>query len=213
MTVATPHTAGHVVLRNVLWKTYEAILEDPGSRHVRLTYDRGALEIMSPSRKHERARHILRRLLETLAFEWQVVIQGAGATTCKDELKEKGLEPDESYYVQHEPAMRVKQDFDPTTDPWPDLAIEIEISRSVLDRLAIYASLGIPEIWRCDGTRVGAWLLQPDGTYQESETSRAFPFLRMRDLERFLRRAQETDEHTCLREFIAWVREQRAGRP
>ena len=81
-------------------------------------------------------------------------------------------------------AGRVHIDFD--IHPPPDLAIEVEISRSSMDRLRLYASLGVPELWRWDGTRLQVSLLGKDGKYRDSDSSKAFPFLPIADLVRFL---------------------------
>ena len=35
-----------------------------------------------------------------------------------------------------------------TVDPPPDLVIEVDITRSSLDKLSIYAALRVPEVWR-----------------------------------------------------------------
>src|SRR5262249_28301372 len=35
--------------------------------------------------------------------------------------------------------------------PPPDLAIEVEVTHSSMDRMEIYATLGIPGLWRLDG--------------------------------------------------------------
>ena len=40
----------------------------------------------------------------------------------------------------------------PAKDPPPDLAIEIEVSRTVLGRCRSTAAFKIPEVWRYDGT-------------------------------------------------------------
>ena len=44
-----------VVLRNVSWETYQRLVDDDPDRRVpRMAYDRGVLEIVSPSPRHER---------------------------------------------------------------------------------------------------------------------------------------------------------------
>lgn len=209
MAVVTEDVTGRILLSNIRWTTYESMLVDLGDRPVRLTYDRGALEIMSPSKKHEWLGRVIGRFIEIMTLELGIPIQSVKSTTWRDELKERGLEADESYYVQNEPRVRGKADFDPATDPYPDLAVEVEISRSALDRMALYAALGIREVWRCDGETVTAHVLAEDGAFRPSEMSAAFGFLRVRDLEPFLRRARSTDETTLVREFLAWVRERR----
>ncbi len=137
-----------VVLHGVRWSTYEALLDDLDGCHIRLTYDRGRLEIMTKSAPHEWSKTLLARAFEEITLELDIPIRSGGEQTFRQELLEKGLEPDECYWIQHEPEVRGKRDISLETDPPPDLAMEIEISMSVLDRLGIYAALRVPEIWR-----------------------------------------------------------------
>jgi hypothetical protein len=52
------------VLRDIRWETLEQILADRGdSNNPRLFYDRGTLEITSPSETHERFKEILAHLV------------------------------------------------------------------------------------------------------------------------------------------------------
>jgi Uma2 family endonuclease len=132
-----------VVLSNVSWETFEGLSADNGVRGGRMAYEEGSLEIMSPSREHEMLKSVLGRLVDAYAQEMGIDIAATGSTTLKLELKKRGLEPDESYYIQNEAAMRGRVDLDLERDPPPDLAIEVEITRSALDKLGIYAALGV----------------------------------------------------------------------
>ena len=77
-------------------------------------------------------------------------------------------------------------EIDLLVDHPPDLAIEIDITSSSLDRLEIYAKLRIPEIWRSDGQSLEILVLQPDGAYRASPTSLCLPQLPVAELVRFL---------------------------
>src|SRR2546421_12578758 len=57
------------------------------------------------------------------------------------------------------------------TDPPPDLAIEVDVSHSSLDRLGIYAALGVPEVWRLDDDRLSFYVLGGQQTYAPSAVS------------------------------------------
>ena len=61
-----------------------------------------------------------------------------GATTLKREDLDKGLEADESFYLASLSLITDVEHLDMNVDPPPDLAIEIEITRSALNRLGIY---------------------------------------------------------------------------
>ena len=196
-----------VVLHNISWQSYENLLTDLRDRSIRLTYDDGSLEIMSPSHTHEIYSRLLGQFLEQLTLELNIPIHSGGSTTFKREARKKGLEPDECYWIQHEPAMRGKTEFDPDSDPPPDLAIEIDITHSSLDRMAIYAALGVPEVWRFDGESLLIYRRQASGKYRQYRQSPMFPFLPAAELVRFLREAETKDETSLLRSFQAWVRE------
>jgi Uma2 family endonuclease len=121
------------------------------------------------------------------------------------------LEPDECYYIANEPRVRGKDDLDLAVDPPPDLAIEIDISSSSIDQLAIYASLGVPEVWLCRGTAIHVYALQAEGSYERRDRSLAFPFLPPEGLQRFLDRRDALDENSLLREFVDWARMMERG--
>src|SRR4051794_39280547 len=156
-----------VLLHNVSWQTYETLLEEVNSRGVRLTYDNGSLEIMTVSHGHENYGRLLGRFVEALTEELNIPVHSGGSTTFKREAKKRGLEPDECYWIENELAMRGKKEFDIDSDPPPDLAIEVEISRSALNRMAIYATLGVLEVWRFDTEELTIWHLRGDGRYTQ----------------------------------------------
>lgn len=201
------------LLNGISWATYEALVADLEHGGTRLTYDQGRLELMSPSRPHEWFGRLIGRMIETVTEELEIPISSTKSWTLKLELKRRGLEADESYYVANEPKVRGRDDSTLQRDPPPDLAVEVEISRPWIDKAPIYADLGVPEVWHYDGERLRVELLQEDGTYAQSPNSAAFPFLPVGKLEEFLERRAETDETTWIRRFRAWVREVISQRP
>jgi Uma2 family endonuclease len=203
---AVPSPERRFVLHNVSWQTYESLLKDQEHGGVRMTYDRGSLEFMSPSRDHERFKTQIGRIIEIFTTELDIPMQSGGSTTWRKEDLERGLEPDECYYVQHEPQVCDKKVLDLAIDPPPDIAVEIEISYNILDKLAVYASLGIPEIWCYDGQRLRIRLLQPDGTFADSPRSSNLPLLEPSEVEKSLMMAREMRETTWARTFQHWVR-------
>ncbi len=165
---------------------------------------------MTVSLEHENGKHVLGLLVAALAGELGIDMMGGGSTTCRQEELKRGFEPDECYWIAHEKAMRGRARFDPTSDPPPDLAIEVEISHSTMDRISLYASLGVPELWRWNGKRLTIGLLDPDGQYHESQASLAFPFLPVAEFVRFLT-MRGPSETQIINQFRQWVREP-AGR-
>lgn len=206
-----------VLFTDISWDEYEALLEwrDEHRRGVRLTYDRGELEIMVVGGTHERLKKILAMLIEVWLDETGGACVPGGNTTHARADVEQGLEPDECYYIQNWAAVAGVRDIDLAKDPPPDLAVEIEVSRTVLSRLPTFAAFKIPEVWRYDGVRLTVLLLQPDGTYTESPTSSALPALPIGELVRFLALAANvsTDYISVCRQFRAWVRSLPAAPP
>ncbi len=206
MTTATVPTEQRFVLHDVGWAFYDELLSRLGDRPVFVTYDRGSLELMSPSDKHERCAALAGRLVEELTLELGIPILSCRSTTFRREDLDRGLEPDECYYIRSEARVRGVSPIDLSRDPPPDLAIEIEISRRLLDREGIYAALGVPELWCYDGARLRVLLLGPDGRYRASDRSAALAMVSAPDLERFLALRDQVDETRLLRQFRDWVR-------
>jgi Uma2 family endonuclease len=206
-------TTERVLLRGVRWATYEALLAEVENRGIKLTYDRGDLEIMTPSRAHERYNSLIRRLIEAMTEELDIPIASGGSTTFRSALLEKGLEPDSCYWVENEARVRRLEELDLSKDPPPDLAVEVEVSRSALDRLGIYAALGVLEVWRWTrASRLVCHVRDQGGLYREVSTSGRFPFLAPADLVPFLLDATNKDETTWIRGFRKWVRDELRGK-
>jgi Uma2 family endonuclease len=161
---------------------------------------------MSPSEEHERFKKLIGRMIEVMTEELRIPIRSAGSTTWKDELKKHGLEPDECYYVANEPKVRGRDGIDLSDDPPPDLALEVELSGPWIEKMPIYADLGVPEVWCYDGESLRIMLLHANGRYAQAPRSAAFPFLPLVEIERFLARRNETDETSWIRGFREWVR-------
>src|SRR5262249_47617683 len=151
-------------------------------RRFRITYDRGKLEIMTLSAGHERPKHLLGRLVEALTDELEINIAGYGSLTIKRRREERGLESDECYWIQNESKVRNLKKLDLRRDPPPDLVLEIDVTRSSLDRLGIYQALRVPEVWRWAGKKIEVRVPDESGQYQLRDYSLAFPFLRPAEL-------------------------------
>jgi Uma2 family endonuclease len=198
-------------LSSVSWRDYLRWLRAAEGRHLRISYDRGELEIMTLSNVHEWFASFFGQIVEVLTEELDMTRLSAGSTTLKRKLFRRGLEADRSYYLKNEPHVRAKDKIDLRVDPAPDLAIEIDITSSSLNRLSIYAKLKVAEVWRFDGTTVRAYHLGPNGKYTEADHSLSFPGLKLADLLPFLEKRKELGETDLLRSFREWVRRQIAA--
>jgi Uma2 family endonuclease len=190
----------------VPYEGYVAFTDALGERPVRVNYDNGAMEIMTISAEHDGAKSRLGALIEDLALELGIEIAPFGSTTFRSKRLQRGLEPDECYYVANEPKVRGKKRLDLRRDPPPDLVAEIDISYHDLDREGIYAAMGVPELWRFDGKRLTFWRLL-HGRWSPIESSVAFSRLGPTDLERFLRMAPRKGHSAMRRAFRAWIRD------
>src|SRR6185437_9643079 len=91
---AGPSTSG-VVFHDATWDDYEAMLHIVGNRPIRVTYDRGTMEVFMPSFEHGRETYLLGRMVDALTEEWDIPVEGGGTTTHKRPDLEKGAEPDQ----------------------------------------------------------------------------------------------------------------------
>jgi Uma2 family endonuclease len=212
--MAAPSTSTRpqrLVLYGVSWQEYTRMLrafaERPGYR---LTYDRGTLEIMSPLFEHELHADLLGRFVVVLTEELGVPIQAGRSTTFRRRRMRRGLEPDHSWWIAHEPLVRGKQRIDLRVDPPPDLALEVDITRRSLNRMAIYARLGVPEVWRLDARGLTFQTLQPNGRYAQQTHSPTFPLFTPADLMTHVALRTQYDENEVVRRFRAFVRQRLA---
>jgi Uma2 family endonuclease len=198
-----------LVLHFIDWPSYELLLTAIEHHHLRTAYDRGSLELMTLSPEHERYRAILSLFVQVLAEEFRVRQIPLGMTTCRREDLERGLEADDCFYIKNWEKVRGKKRLDLTVDPPPDLAIEVDITRSSLKRMEIYAKLQVVEVWRFDGKTLRAHVLDAKGKYKVSPTSPTFSTVPLETLAQFLKEGMEEDQSTVGRKFRAWVRKQR----
>jgi Uma2 family endonuclease len=204
-TVAPRHFESRNVLYEIPWKTYLELREKPENYHLRMTYDQGTLEIMSPSARHERYARYIDLLIGVWTEEMGIRFCGLRQMTCKREDMAKGLEPDDCYYVQSEAEIRNKTEIDFAIDPPPDLAIEVEVSHSSVKKAPIYAALGVRELWRYDGEFLRVFELV-EGQYQARAESICFPQFPLAKAEAALQQIGQVDDDTFKREFRRWVR-------
>ena len=196
-----------LVLENVSWDAFEQLLLELGdTRAARVAYDRGALEIMAPLPKHEYFKEAIGDLVKDLADELDLDYETLGSTTWKRRDVLGGIEPDNCFYFQNEPAIRGKLDLDLMRDPPPDLALEIDITHKSLNRMPIYARLGVPEVWRYDDGTLKIYQLQGQ-EYVETQTSLVFPLIPVQQIIPFIEQHLSVGKKAMRRAFRQWVRQ------
>lgn len=171
-----PTADQRVVVYGVSWAHYEAYLAMRGEKSVpRIAYLRGTLELMSPSRDHERITSWIGRLIEVYAEERNVQLAPYRSWTLKHP-EQAGAEPDECYIFGS----------DETKDR-PDLVIEVVWTSGGLDKLEIYRALGIAEVWFWLDEHIEVHALH-EGGFERVEQSRWLPELDLALLCSFLDR-------------------------
>jgi Uma2 family endonuclease len=195
-----------ISLSGISWTTYETLLEELSDRRLRLTYNRGNLEIMAPSAEHELNKRVLGRFIETIAEEFEISIYPLGSTTFK-QPKLSGAEPDECFYIRNIAAVIGKKRLNMAEDPAPDLIVEIDITSSSPNRLQVYADLGVAEVWIYNGEYLVIQQLQ-NGAYITTQTSQFFASLSIPDIAMWLQRSTTMDYLALVKAFRGWVRSQ-----
>ena len=99
---------------------------------------------MSASSEHEKFNRRIAQLVLAVAEELCIEAEDLGSATFRREDLELGFEPDSCLYIQNEEEVHGKDRIDPAVDPPPDLVIEIDITDPSLNKLPIYAQMGVP---------------------------------------------------------------------
>lgn len=207
VTTATP-AEYRTLLPNISWHTFKTMLAEMGSeRKNRLAYENGIVEIMSPLLPHENSNRIIEGLIVALCEELGLEIKRAGSLTLTRDDLERGAEPDSCYYIQNESLVRDKENIDMSIDPPPDLVLEVEYSRSKIDKPSLYAAMGVPEFWRYNGTVLRIYILS-GVRYKELQTSPTFAPVTVREIPQFIQETRNKGEIATTRDFRAWIRQQ-----
>jgi Uma2 family endonuclease len=206
MQVTEVSDGGRVVLRGVSWSEYLRTARSLRERRFRMTYDRGRLEIVSPSPLHERLKSALDQMVTILVEEIDLPSDDLGSTTFRRSDLKKGVEPDACYDLDNAHRIRGKQRINLRSDPPPDLAIEADITASSSRRLRVYAAFGAPEVRRFENDRVDFLRLTAARRYTRRAQSTHFPGFSSADATRFALEALNADKTAWRKAFRAWVR-------
>jgi Uma2 family endonuclease len=191
-------TAEKHIYYGVSWDTYLQLLEELGDdRNVRLTFNRGALEIMSPKRLHEQVTRLIDMVVTLLAFELGLNVDNCGAMTLRVASAQRGGEPDSCFYIANEAAVRGVDEINLKIHPPPDIALEVDITSPSLDKFGLYLAARVPEVWRYDGTSMSFHALVGK-EYEIADHSICFPHLTAAMLQRYLKLGREQGSTSML---------------
>ena len=190
-----------LVLQNISWKDYEQLLKDlvdhPG---VRVSYDEGRLEIMSPLPEHEEYKDSIYRMVCAFAEARGIEVETRGSATWKRSSIRKGSEPDTCFYVANAARIIGKRTIDLESDPPPDVVVEIDATNESLSKFGIYAALGVPEIWRYDGRETRLYKLS-GAAYAEIPESISLPGLTAQRITAFVDDARKHGQTKAVTSF------------
>jgi Uma2 family endonuclease len=204
-----------VILPDVSWQQFETLLSELGDeRKSHLTLERKRLELMTPTEEHRRCNQLIESLILLVADELNVPITAVGAVMLKRADLLLATEPDESYYLQR-PVPLDSRVINLMRDAPPDLVVEVAITKSAISKLAIYAAMEIPEVWRYV-TQTGeeallkgklAFYQLRGDRYVETDHSNAFPTLPSDRVVAFLEHSDSIGLAQALQTLRAWVQQ------
>lgn len=191
---------------DVTWNEYEELLDQVGeTRHgLRISYNDGALRVMSLSFEHEKYVDFIKRMMSILSLRLRLDIIFSGSTTMRKKKKSKGNEPDAGFYIQTAAAIGNRLNLDFAVDSPPDVVVEIDIHHDSTDNYPIYAAFGVPEIWRYDGWEATIYHLQ-ENDYVEIGASDALSMITSAIITEYLTRMREEGQFAAITAFDGWL--------
>ncbi len=200
--------ASVLALDGVAWDEYLAILEDLESRPgVRVTYDRGRLDVVTTSAGHERWKEFIQDVVRAVCQARGIAMESYGGMTQQSRRHLQGAEADTCFYIAEADRMRGRDEIDVTRDPPPDIVVEVDKASQSRRKLPIYATFGVPEVWRCLVRENRVEMLQLRGdAYVPAPSSRFLPMLTGEVLARFVERSGKEGQTAALNAVREWAK-------
>ncbi len=206
MTAVQTALQQNVIIHDVSWETYRRLNEEHGPHGgTKFTFNEGTMQIMVMGYEHERLNRLIASLIEAIAEEWGRDFENAGSNTFQREDLEKGFEPDSCFYLRQPAAIRGKKRISLAIDPPPDLVIEIDITSYSLNRLPIFAAVGVPEVWRYEADTLKIYRLA-DGGYEQKDQSSELPGVTAAAVTQLIAASQTQKRTDWLSSVRTWAR-------
>jgi Uma2 family endonuclease len=160
MSMITGTTRAHetrLCFRGIGFGVYESLAHAlPAQTAAKLAYDGKDLEIAVKGPIHNDFASLFDRFIRLVAGALQIPCRGLGETTWIRPTLSRGLEADTCFMfdplkLDQVKSLLARRINDVASYPNPDLAVEVDISPSAVDRESVYAALLVPEIWVFDG--------------------------------------------------------------
>ncbi len=175
-----------ITLHRIGWDQYRTIADAlPERGDLRIIYLDGSLTLLTTSRRHDWFAERLGDLVEAIATGLEIPWEDAGTATFRREDAGAGVEGDKTFYFgANADRMQGPQDIDLSTQPPPDLAVEVEVSDPADQALLVWGRLGVPEVWRFEPGRehLGFWRRRDDGIYEAVARSVVLPHVEPADI-------------------------------
>lgn len=205
---------GKLTLYDVSWDEYEELLEEIGDRpRLRVSYKSGRVEIMSPSGKHEKLKNLINSLINLCCLDLEMEWVSLGSVTLKTATV-GGVEADDCFYFGAAKSIIRKDRLDLAHDPPPDLVVEIDLSSDSYEKLSIYASLGVREVWRYAKDKLQILELR-DGQYHSISASVFLPMPTPERIMQYIADCESNGQLAAQRSLRAWlqaVQKSKAGK-
>ncbi len=202
-----------VVIAGVPWEFYASLVGAVRKgASCRIAFDGKDIELMTVGPFHDLLKTYIDAFVSIVAEELTIDCQSVGSTTWKRKKIKRGVESDLCYYF--DPAKinacsrsAARRSNSVKDYPNPDLAVEIDLSPSKIDRPGIYAALKVPEFWRVRRGSVSIERLVTPGTYIAAEKSQFLP-IRPEEVARWIWDEDEPGRPSWKRRLRDWVRDE-----
>ena len=199
------------VIEGLRYEQYAAISEAMADRsNPRLIFLDGRLTLLSPSRSHDWGAECLCDIVKAVAIGCGLAFEPARTSTYRREDVDGGVEGDGAFYLGPNAAiMQGPKNIDLSTQPPPDIAIEVEVTHKAEAAISVWGRLGVPEVWHYDAPRhaLNFFHRGDDGIYRPVEHSPGLPALTTADVIDQVRQADQLGYGVWYGQLADWVRD------
>jgi Uma2 family endonuclease len=202
-----------VVIADVTWDVYESFVDAVREgENCHVAFDGKDIELMTVGPFHESLKSLVDTFVAIVAAELEIERQPLGQTTWMRKKVKRGVESDLCYYFDVAKLAAFAEAFVRGSNkvkdyPNPDLAIEVDVSPSKIDRPGIYAALRVPELWRVRKQSVSIEQLGPSGTFVPAVAS-GFLHVQSHEVSRWLFGEDSRQRVTWERSLREWVQDE-----